>query len=361
MRFQLGRLHRGEYVLPVQLRLCFSLEYVNAARFLKKMAIAFLTGIFKVPNLVNRRTPPVIASASTSRSTSAVAGKGLNVLITGSSKGVGRELAEGFLKQHDSVIVTSRDEANVQEAIISIRRRVPSARVFGHVADVRRYSDVERLVTFAIETFGTVNCIICNAGTVGKRGALRTISAEEVQSVIETNLLGPLYCAKEAFRIADQQVRPLHVFIMDGSGTRGNSTPDYTAYGASKRSVPQLVSSLNAEAKGTNLRFHTLSPGMVLTDLLLAGNPTPRVRRVFNFLADEPETVSEDLVPRIRSAIMSDKPTSYIAFLTIPKALYRLATGFLLGFRKNKFFDETNGQRIDTSGRYNENGVRLKD
>lgn len=329
--------------------------------FPRKMALAFLTGLFKVPNLVNGRSPPVIASASVPRPVSTVTNKGLNVLITGSSKGVGRELAEGFLKQNDSVIITSRDEANIQETIISIRRRMPSARVFGYVADVRRYSDVERLTTFAIETFGTVNCIICNAGTVGRRGPLREVSAEDVQSVIETNLLGPLYCAKESFRIASQQVRPLHVFIMDGSGTRGNSTPEYTAYGASKRSVPQLVSSLNAEAKGTNLRFHTLSPGMVLTDLLLAGNPTPRVRRVFNFLADEPETVSDELVPRIRSAIVSDKPTSYIAFLTIPKALYRLATGFLLGFRKNKFFDETSGRRMDTTGRYNENGVRLKD
>lgn len=327
------------------------------------MSVAFVLGLFRKPNLMNMHNSRAIMSIAPG--SPSVTPNSLNVVITGSSKGVGRELAEGFLKQNDSVIVTSRDEANVQEAIISIRRRMPSARVFGYVADVRRHSDVQHLATFALETFGTVHCFICNAGTVGARAPIKEMDPADVQAVVETNLLGSMYCAKEAFRIANSQTHPLHVFLMDGSGSRGNSTPDYAAYGASKRSIPQLVSSLAAEAKGTNLRFHTLSPGMVLTDLLLGGNSTPsstpNVRKIFNFLAEEPETVSKQLVPQIRSAIQTDKSKTYIAFLTIPKAFYRLATGFLLGFRKNKFFDENSGRRIDITGRYNENGVRLKD
>lgn len=311
-----------------------------------------------VRNVINRRTRTVMTAASVS--STVATRRARNILITGSTKGVGRALAETFLRQGDTVVVTSRSDYNVQETLIAIRRRDPSARVFGFVADVGCYEDVERLATFANETLDDVDVWICNAGTAGQRKPVVSVDPHSLEQVVHTNLLGPLYCAKEAIRISQLQTRPLHVFLVDGSGTIGNSTPEYAAYGATKRSVPQLVKSLNVEAKDTRARFHVLSPGMVLTDLLLSGSSAPRVRKIFNWLAEEPETVSTNLIPRICDVVDNDKKNRYISFLTIPKAIYRLATGFLLGFRRNKFFDETTGERVDRSGRYNENGVRIR-
>ena len=188
------------------------------------------------------------------------------------------------------------------------------------------------------------------------------VSAESLGTVVQTNLLGPLLCARAAMRQAGTQARPLHIFLMDGSGSRGNTTAKYAAYGATKRAIPQLVDSLSIEARDTNLRVHALSPGMVLTDLLLRGSPEPIARKVFNFLAEEPETVADELVPRIRDVVAKDQKKTYIQFLTVPKAAYRLSTGFLLGFRKNIFFDQKTGRRIEQSGeQYNENGVRIRD
>lgn len=311
-----------------------------------------------VRNVINRRTRTMMTA--TGVSSNVAIGRARNVLITGSTKGVGRALAETFLQQGDTVIVTSRSDEHVQETIVAIRRRNPSARVFGFVADVGSYEEVERLATFANETMDDVDAWICNAGTTGQRKPVVSVDAESLEEVVHTNLLGSLYCAKEAIRISHLQSRPLHVFLVDGSGTIGNSTPEYAAYGATKRSIPQLVKSLNVEVANTRARFHVLSPGMVLTDLLLRGSTSPRVRKVFNWLAEEPETVSSNLIPRICDVIDNDKRNRYVAFLTIPKALFRLATGFLLGFRRNKFFDEVTGERVDRTGRYNENGVRLK-
>lgn len=311
-----------------------------------------------VRNVINRRTRNFMTA--TGAPPNATIGRARNILITGSTKGVGLALAETFLQQGDTVIVSSRSDQNVQEAIITIRRRNRSARVFGFVADVGCYDEVERLATFASETLDDIDAWICNAGTSGQRRPVVSVDPETLEEVVHTNLLGSLYCAKEAVRISHLQTRPLHVFLVDGSGTIGNSTPEYAAYGATKRSIPQLVKSLNAEAANTRARFHVLSPGMVLTDLLLGGNPAPRVRKFFNWLAEEPETVSTELIPRICGVIDNDKKNCYIAFLTIPKAVFRLATGFLLGFRRNKFFDEVTGERVDRTGRYNENGVRLR-
>lgn len=291
-------------------------------------------------------------------------GSGLGIVITGGTKGVGRALAAGFLKVHDTVVITSRSEIHVRDALLFLRDIYPDAELYGHVGDVRQHGDVERLLTFAHETLGRIDAFICNAGTVGgPRGGIVDQDADDLKTVIDTNLLGPMLCAKEAIRVAQtlQTDDKMHVFVMDGSGTIGNATPDSIAYGATKRCVPQLIKSLNKQKNVQNvIRFHQLSPGMVLTDLLLRDSPTPAVKRIFNMLAEEPDTVADDLVPRIRNVVLNDKRNQYVAFLTIPKAVYRLVTGFLLGFRKNLFFDEVTGNRVDTSGKYNDNGVRIK-
>lgn len=306
----------------------------------------------------SRRLPLMTSELTMSR---ALSSKSLGVVITGSTKGVGRALAEEFVKHDDGVVITSRTPDSVDATVASLRRRYPTAKVFGCVADVTKHADIARLTDFAAENLGTLNTFICNAGTTGPRGPVRDAKPEDLQTVVGTNLLGPMYCVKEAQRVANNQNAPLHLFIMDGSGTRGNSTAGYAAYGATKRGIPQLISSLSIEAKDEPIRFHTLSPGMVLTDLLLAENQEPSSRKIFNFLAEEPETVAADLVPRIRSVVQGDKSKTYIQFLTIPKAFYQLTTGFLLGFRKSKFFDPNTGRRIDQTGRYKSNGVRIKE
>lgn len=70
------------------------------------------------------------------------------------------------------------------------------------------------------------------------------------------------------------QPRGGHIFNMDGAGADGSPTPRFAAYGATKRSLAQLGKSLVSElktAKIQNVGIHNLSPGMVTTDLLMAG------------------------------------------------------------------------------------------
>lgn len=321
---------------------------------------AFLTAAVALPlNGARRR----FMSTSTQRPSMTASGRALSVVITGSTRGVGRALAERFLLSGDHVTINSRSHQHVDSTLSALGAMAPDqAQVHASVGDVRSAEDISRLMKTALDALGAVDVFICNAGVVGTRGTLAEISAEDIANVVETNLLGPMLCAREAARLAEYQDRPLHIFLMDGSGSRGNSTARYAAYGATKRAIPQLVDSLSIEAKGSNLRVHALSPGMVLTDLLLKGSAEPLARRVFNYLADEPETVADEIVPQIRSVVMSDTKKSYIQYLTIPKAAMRLVGGFVLGLRKNLFFDETTGHRIhDGSSKYNENGVRLKD
>lgn len=91
------------------------------------------------------------------------------------------------------------------------------------------------------------------------------------------------------------------------TGADGGATPRFAAYGASKRALSQLGKSLNAELRGSPRRgritVHTMSPGMVTTELLMAGADTRVARFFINVLAETPETVAANLVPRLRQVV----------------------------------------------------------
>ncbi|GJP46295.1 hypothetical protein CLOM_g5599 [Closterium sp. NIES-68] len=135
-----------------------------------------------------------------------------------------------------------------------------------------------------------------------------------------------------------------HIFNMDGAGADGNATPRFAAYGATKRSLAQFTKSLQAELKMLkvpNVVVHNLSPGMVTTDLLMAGANTPQAKFFINALAEPAEEVAQFLVPRVREVPASGANTStYIRFLTKPKAFSQIFQRALFGQRKNRYVQE---------------------
>jgi chlorophyll(ide) b reductase len=72
--------------------------------------------------------------------------------------------------------------------------------------------------------------------------------------------------------------------------------------GATKAAFPQLAATLGRELDGTHVGVHVLSPGMMITELLLEG-ATSANKQAFNILCEHPETVAAFLVPRVRSAV----------------------------------------------------------
>jgi hypothetical protein len=122
--------------------------------------------------------------------------------------------------------------------------------------------------------------------------------------------------------------------------------------------LSQLTTSLVEELASANVEtvgVHQLSPGMVLTDLLLEG-AEPVAKRFFNVLAEEPETVAADLVPKIRNTFTK---TSAVEFLTLQDAVFRVVFGVPQILNGGKFFDG-DGVRVAREGElYKPNGVRL--
>ena len=257
----------------------------------------------------------------------------MNVVITGSTKGIGLALAREFLRHGDQVIISSRSAERVQAAVVELSGEFPGGVAPGLAADVSKGEDMDALAAFAYEQLGSLDVWINNAGTNGfQRQSLAESSPALLETVVLTNLLGTLLACRAALRIMLPQGRG-HIFNMEGRGSEGAATPGSIAYGASKQSIPQLTKTLVKETEGSGVGIHRLSPGMVLTDLLLT-DATPEAKRIFNILAERPETVARFLVPGVRAVQGTGR---HIRYLSTPKVAWRFATAWR---RKNRFFDE---------------------
>jgi len=151
-----------------------------------------------------------------------------------------------------------------------------------------------------------------------------------------------------------------HVFFVEGAGSDGLPTPNMAVYGSCKRGLGFLVNSIRKEKGESTSVIHVVSPGMMLSYLLLKNGTSEWGRRIFNALAEEPRTVADYLVPRILAVQdSSSKKGTAIRYLTITSAIPRLLSRFVLGWRKNRFFLEDTGERVDGEGNdFDELGVR---
>ncbi|KAJ3685901.1 hypothetical protein LUZ61_015065 [Rhynchospora tenuis] len=268
-----------------------------------------------------------------------------NVLITGSSKGIGYALAKEFLKAGDNVVLCSRSADRVESAVESLRKEFGEQHVWGTVCDVREGKDVKALVEFAREKLKYIDIWINNAGSNAySYKPLIETSDDALMEVVTTNTLGLMICCREAINMMRNQSRGGHIFNIDGAGSDGRPTPRFAAYGATKRSVVHLTKSLQAELQMNevnNVMVHNLSPGMVTTDLLMAGATTKQAKFFINILAEPPDVVADYLVPSIRSIASSQsmKPT-YVRFLTGVKAYSRIFSRLAFGARRNKYVME---------------------
>eukprot|EP00271_Cylindrocystis_brebissonii_P004121 TRINITY_DN1559_c1_g1_i1.p1 TRINITY_DN1559_c1_g1~~TRINITY_DN1559_c1_g1_i1.p1 ORF type:complete len:396 (-),score=56.44 TRINITY_DN1559_c1_g1_i1:570-1595(-) len=284
--------------------------------------------------------------------TSAVAEPPFNVVITGSSKGLGLALAREFLRSGDRVVICSRSEDKVAETALQLTQEFGEDSVAGVACDVREASDVGRLADFAKEKFKHIDIWINNAGSNAySYGPLVDSDDQHLAEIVGTNTLGVMLCCRQAIRLMREQPRGGHVFNMDGAGADGGATPRFAAYGATKRSLAQLTKSLQAELGMLdikNVTVHNLSPGMVTTELLMAGATTRQARFFINALAEPADEVASYLVPRVREVATSGRSSSsYIRFLTSPKAYSQILARLLFRARKDRYVVEEEEEEED--------------
>jgi short-subunit dehydrogenase len=264
-----------------------------------------------------------------------------NVVITGSTRGIGHGLAREFLKRHCRVIITGRSPDKVDAAVRELSEEFGADKVAGTVCEVTSINSLEGLWGFATEKFGNVDVWINNAGMSIMRLPLKDQSAADIDAIVDTNLTGMLYANKVAIAGMTAQGSG-QIWNMEGFGSGGQTAPGMAAYGCTKRAVTYLNKSLQKEIKDTGVQVCTLSPGIVVTDLLmgdydLSSAEWQKTKKILNILGDKVETVTPFLADGILKA---NKTGAKVAWLTNYKAFGRFMTA---AFKKRDLFAKIPG------------------
>ena len=259
-----------------------------------------------------------------------------SVVVTGSTRGIGLGLAENFLKQGCRVTVSGRTRATVERVVGKLGETHDPLRVAGRACDITNGGELEALWQYAVESFDGVDVWINNAGISIARAPLWEQSEEDIVSIVNTNLTGVLLANRIVMAGMKEQGGG-QIWNMEGFGSTGMTQSGLAAYGATKRAVNYLNAALRKDAAGTGIQVCTLSPGIVVTDLLIGDYDTDsedwkKARRFFNILGDTVETVTPYLVDGVLKA---DRDGARVMWLTGGKIALRFLTA---RFRKRDLF-----------------------
>ena len=254
------------------------------------------------------------------------------IVITGSTRGLGYELARQFLTSGCAVMVSGRSRKSVVEAAARLAAEHPHSEVRGVPCDVGEYAQVEALWQEAAGAFGGVDHWINNAGIGQPMAPIWDVEPHDMEEIVRTDLLGILHGARVAMRGMVKQGSG-SLWFMEGHGSNGRIMGSLSVYGAAKRAVRYVAHALAREAKGTGVLVGTLFPGLMITDFTMSridrrdAAQWERTKRVFNIIADRPETVAAFLAPRILSA---RKTGTHIGWLTVRRIFWRFLTSPLI-------------------------------
>lgn len=192
---------------------------------------------------------------------------GKNALVTGSSRGIGRDIALSLARMGCNVAIhANQDQTNAFEVVEEIKRLgVDSLAILG---DVANEDDVKRIFSHIQKTWHTLDILVNNAGIVDGAPA-EEMSLTQWHRMIDVNLTGVFLCAQSAGRmmIAGKNGGAI-VNISSICGHVTLAPQKQCHYNAAKGGVGMLTKSLAIEWAPYNIRVNAVSPGYVATELV---------------------------------------------------------------------------------------------
>lgn len=184
---------------------------------------------------------------------------GKTAVITGGSSGIGFAIAKLFVEEGATVFITGRRQSELDAAVKEIGRNVTAVQ-----GDVAKLEDLDRLYK-EVEKKGRIDVLVANAG-VADSALLSEMTPEHFDKVFNVNVRGAVFTVNKALKLLNDGSS---IIIMGSvAGVKGN--PGFSAYGASKAAVRNLVRVWTTELSERKIRSNVISPGPIDTDLLAA-------------------------------------------------------------------------------------------
>lgn len=194
-------------------------------------------------------------------------------IVTGGSRGIGRAIAEGYAAEGAKVVVASRQFENAVSAVEAIRGAGGEATAYQ--IDVADAAQVPGLIEAALERYGRLDVMVCNAG-VNRAKPVLELTAEDWDWVLNINLRGAFFCAQAAARVMAAQGRGSIILV--SSQLVGSPRRKVAHYLASKAGLWGLAQAMALDLGPYGVRVNALMPGVTETDINRARLSRPEER-----------------------------------------------------------------------------------
>ncbi|MGC2423921.1 MAG: SDR family oxidoreductase [Nitrospirota bacterium] len=211
-------------------------------------------------------------------------------LITGGSRGIGKEIAGMLAREGSVVVICARNAGELRETASAIARA--GGKCMFRETDVTVEEQVNVLVRDILGRYGRLDILVNNAG-VGIYKPLTESSTEDWEKVMNTNLKGAFYCAKASASVMMAQRSGIIVNVASGAGKEGFA--NLSIYCASKFGLLGLTDSLSKELRGYGIDVLAVTPGYTRTSFFKTFPASFRMRSS----AQEPCEVARQVLIKI--------------------------------------------------------------
>ncbi|WP_194714945.1 SDR family oxidoreductase [Noviherbaspirillum soli] len=203
-------------------------------------------------------------------------------VITGSSRGIGRAIAERMAEQGARVVISSRKAEPCEQVAAAINAAHGEGRAIAVPASIASKDDLKRLVEAAIAAFGKIDILVCNAASNPYYGPMSGISDDQFRKILDNNVIASHWLIQMVAPQMAERKDGAIIIVSSIGGLRG--TPVLGAYGISKAADFQLARNLAVEYGPSNIRVNCIAPGLIKTDFARAlwDNPETLQRSTAN-------------------------------------------------------------------------------
>jgi len=263
------------------------------------------------------------------------------VVITGSARGLGLEMAKDFRRNNYNVVISDLNNDNLKNAIAILNEIKSNGQIGYKVCDVTKSKDIEDLIDYASSEFNNIDIWINNAGVNQPDKAIWELTEKEIDIVLDVDLKGTIIASKLVMEYMSKNGTGA-IYNIEGYGSNDAKMLGLSIYGTSKRAITYFTEALakESEEKNTGVIVGKLSPGIMITDFITnaLGNKEKielpeKTKKVYNILGDYPDVVSKFLV---NGMINNTNNNAKIEWLTNRKAVWRF---MIAGINKRNFFE----------------------
>jgi NAD(P)-dependent dehydrogenase (short-subunit alcohol dehydrogenase family) len=204
---------------------------------------------------------------------------GRTAIITGSSRGIGRAIAEQFAAHGANVVISSRKGPACEEVADAINAQ-GGGKAIAIPASISEKDALENLVAKTREAFGGIDVCVCNAASNPYYGPISGISDEQFRKILDNNILSNHWLMQMCLPDMIERKKGALIVVSSIGGLRGS--PTIGAYNVSKAADFQLARNYAVEYGQHNVRTNCIAPGLIRTDFARALWENPEAEKAFN-------------------------------------------------------------------------------